>query len=224
MGPRKLRRVRLPRDRARAIAPGDCGHPRPHCRTCPPCLSWRSPKVASGGRPDVRISKSCAGSAERNGHLGADDRARSGDAVARHPWEDPGCEGTLALRAEDVKGKLQGRAVDDLFPAGAAHVPVFAAETERGCSCGLTIPAARRREPGGAVPAALPPRLVENVDEPPLNLLRVLGPHAPRTRRTALASVTAPTAERASAPIRSWSTRIAVVSPSSTSTSARRAR
>ena len=42
-----------------------------------------------------------------------------------------------------------------------------------------------------------------------------------RMRSIALASVTVPTVERASAPSRSWSTRIAVVSPSSTSTSGR---
>jgi hypothetical protein len=42
-----------------------------------------------------------------------------------------------------------------------------------------------------------------------------------RMRNTALASVTVPTVERALAPIRSWSTRIAVVSPSMTSTSGR---
>src|SRR5487761_1593255 len=42
-----------------------------------------------------------------------------------------------------------------------------------------------------------------------------------RTRSIALASVAVPTVERASAPIRSWSTMIAVVSPSSTSTSGR---
>ncbi len=41
------------------------------------------------------------------------------------------------------------------------------------------------------------------------------------TRSIALASVTVPTVERELAPIRSWSTRIAVVSPSSTSTSGR---
>ena len=41
------------------------------------------------------------------------------------------------------------------------------------------------------------------------------------TRSIALASVTVPTVERALAPIRSWSTMIAVVSPSSTSTSGR---
>ena len=40
-------------------------------------------------------------------------------------------------------------------------------------------------------------------------------------RSIALASVTVPTVERGLAPIRSWSTRIAVVSPSSTSTSGR---
>ena len=42
-----------------------------------------------------------------------------------------------------------------------------------------------------------------------------------RMRSIALASVAVPTVERGSAPIRSWSTRIAVVSPSSTSTSGR---
>jgi hypothetical protein len=42
-----------------------------------------------------------------------------------------------------------------------------------------------------------------------------------RMRSIAWASVTVPTVERGSAPIRSWSTRIAVVSPSSTSTSGR---
>ena len=42
-----------------------------------------------------------------------------------------------------------------------------------------------------------------------------------RIRSTALASVAVPTVERASAPMRSWSTMIAVVSPSSTSTSGR---
>jgi predicted anti-sigma-YlaC factor YlaD len=36
--------------------------------------------------------------------------------------DDAGCEGTLALLAEYVEGKLQGRAVDDLFPAVAAHL------------------------------------------------------------------------------------------------------
>ena len=40
-------------------------------------------------------------------------------------------------------------------------------------------------------------------------------------RSIALASVTVPTVERALAPIRSWSTMIAVVSPSRTSTSGR---
>ncbi len=42
-----------------------------------------------------------------------------------------------------------------------------------------------------------------------------------RMRSMAFASVTVPTVDRALAPIRSWSTRIAVVSPSSTSTSGR---
>ena len=42
-----------------------------------------------------------------------------------------------------------------------------------------------------------------------------------RMRSIALASVAVPTVERASAPIRSWSTMIAVVRPSSTSTSGR---
>ncbi len=42
-----------------------------------------------------------------------------------------------------------------------------------------------------------------------------------RMRSIALASVAVPTVERGSAPIRSWSTLIAVVSPSSTSTSGR---
>jgi hypothetical protein len=42
-----------------------------------------------------------------------------------------------------------------------------------------------------------------------------------RTRNIALASVTVPSVERALAPIRSWSTMIAVVRPSSTSTSGR---
>jgi len=41
------------------------------------------------------------------------------------------------------------------------------------------------------------------------------------TRNMALVSVTVPTVDRALAPMRSWSTRIAVVSPSSTSTSGR---
>ncbi len=41
------------------------------------------------------------------------------------------------------------------------------------------------------------------------------------TRSIALASVTVPTVERELAPIRSWSTMIAVVSPSRTSTSGR---
>ena len=42
-----------------------------------------------------------------------------------------------------------------------------------------------------------------------------------RMRSMALASVAVPTVERASPPIRSWSTMMAVVSPSSTSTSGR---
>ena len=42
-----------------------------------------------------------------------------------------------------------------------------------------------------------------------------------RMRSIALASVAVPTVERGSAPIRSWSTMIAVVSPSRTSTSGR---
>jgi hypothetical protein len=42
-----------------------------------------------------------------------------------------------------------------------------------------------------------------------------------RMRSIAFASVAVPTVERAFAPIRSWSTMIAVVSPSSTSTSGR---
>ncbi len=42
-----------------------------------------------------------------------------------------------------------------------------------------------------------------------------------RMRSIALASVTVPTVERGLEPMRSWSTRIAVVSPSSTSTSGR---
>ena len=40
-------------------------------------------------------------------------------------------------------------------------------------------------------------------------------------RSIALASVTVPTVDRGLAPMRSWSTRIAVVNPSSTSTSGR---
>jgi hypothetical protein len=35
--------------------------------------------------------------------------------------DDTGCEGTLALLAEYVEGKLHGRA-DDLFPAVATHL------------------------------------------------------------------------------------------------------
>ncbi len=42
-----------------------------------------------------------------------------------------------------------------------------------------------------------------------------------RIRSIAFASVAVPTVERGSVPIRSWSTMIAVVSPSSTSTSGR---
>jgi hypothetical protein len=42
-----------------------------------------------------------------------------------------------------------------------------------------------------------------------------------KMRSIALASVAVPTVERGFAPIRSWSTMIAVVSPSSTSTSGR---
>ena len=42
-----------------------------------------------------------------------------------------------------------------------------------------------------------------------------------RIRSIAFASVAVPTVERGSAPIRSWSTMIAVVSPSRTSTSGR---
>ena len=42
-----------------------------------------------------------------------------------------------------------------------------------------------------------------------------------RIRSIALVSVAVPTVDRGSAPIRSWSTMIAVVSPSSTSTSGR---
>ena len=42
-----------------------------------------------------------------------------------------------------------------------------------------------------------------------------------RMRSIALASVAVPTVDRTSPPIRSWSTMIAVVSPSSTSTSGR---
>ena len=42
-----------------------------------------------------------------------------------------------------------------------------------------------------------------------------------RMRSIALASVAVPTVDRGFAPIRSWSTRIAVVSPSSRSTSGR---
>ncbi len=42
-----------------------------------------------------------------------------------------------------------------------------------------------------------------------------------RMRSSAFASVTVPTVERGSAPIRCWSTMIAVVNPSSTSTSGR---
>ena len=42
-----------------------------------------------------------------------------------------------------------------------------------------------------------------------------------RMRSIAFASVAVPTVERGSVPIRSWSTRIAVVRPSSTSTSGR---
>ena len=42
-----------------------------------------------------------------------------------------------------------------------------------------------------------------------------------RMRSIALASVAVPTVERGLVPIRSWSTMIAVVSPSSTSTSGR---
>ena len=55
------------------------------------------------------------------------------------------------------------------------------------------------------------------LDEPMCGLPRRLN----STRSIALASVTVPTVERALAPIRSWSTMIAVVSPSSTSTSGR---
>ena len=55
------------------------------------------------------------------------------------------------------------------------------------------------------------------LDEPMCGLPRRLN----STRSIALASVTVPTVERELAPIRSWSTMIAVVSPSSTSTSGR---
>ena len=55
------------------------------------------------------------------------------------------------------------------------------------------------------------------LDEPMCGLPRRLN----STRSIALASVAVPTVERALAPIRSWSTMIAVVSPSRTSTSGR---
>ena len=55
------------------------------------------------------------------------------------------------------------------------------------------------------------------LDEPMCGLPRRLN----STRSIALASVAVPTVERELAPIRSWSTMIAVVSPSSTSTSGR---
>jgi hypothetical protein len=60
--------------------------------------------------------------------------------------------------------------------------------------------------------------LKENaLDEPMCGLPRRLN----NTRSIALASVAVPTVERELAPMRSWSTMIAVVSPSSTSTSGR---
>ena len=55
------------------------------------------------------------------------------------------------------------------------------------------------------------------LDEPMCGLPRRLN----STRSIALASVTVPTVERELAPIRSWSTMIAVVRPSRTSTSGR---
>ena len=55
------------------------------------------------------------------------------------------------------------------------------------------------------------------LDEPMCGLPRRLN----STRSIALASVAVPTVERELAPIRSWSTMIAVVSPSRTSTSGR---
>ncbi len=55
------------------------------------------------------------------------------------------------------------------------------------------------------------------LDEPMCGLPRRLN----STRSIALASVTVPTVDRELAPIRSWSTMMAVVSPSSTSTSGR---
>jgi hypothetical protein len=55
------------------------------------------------------------------------------------------------------------------------------------------------------------------LDDPMCGLPRRLH----RTRSMALASVAVPTVDRELAPMRSWSTMIAVVSPSSTSTSGR---
>ena len=78
-----------------------------------------------------------------------------------------------------------------------------------------------RRPPRSTVTAPLPlidATLNENACGEPM---WGLPSRLKRMRSIALASVAVPTVERASAPIRSWSTMIAVVSPSSTSTSGR---
>ena len=99
------------------------------------------------------------------------------------------------------------------IPSQRGHMPPVMLKLRR------SFDLARRR--GSIVTAPAPlidATLNENAcDEPMCGWPRRLN----RMRSIALASVAVPTVERALAPIRSWSTMIAVVRPSSTSTSGR---
>ena len=98
-------------------------------------------------------------------------------------------------------------------PSQRGHIPPVTVKVRLSV---LALPAPR------SIVIAPPPRtegtLNENAfDEPMCGCPSRLN----RTRSIALASVAVPTVERTLAPIRSWSTMIAVVRPSSTSTSGR---
>ena len=99
-------------------------------------------------------------------------------------------------------------------PSQRGHMPPSAAEA---CAFSvLVLPAALDGDPRRS------PRTEATLKENALGEpMCGLPSRLKRMRSIALASVAVPTVERGSAPIRSWSTMIAVVSPSSTSTSGR---
>ncbi len=101
--------------------------------------------------------------------------------------------------------------VTDPMPSHRGHMPPVTVKTRFSV---LPAPLSTVIEPVARTDGTLKEKAL---DEPMCGLPRRLK----STRSIALASVAVPTVERALAPIRSWSTMIAVVSPSRTSTSGR---